>query len=254
MNRYVFFKSVRTYLPDNFKILLKAVRDYGFRALYQGIERLCPICMKSARRFRPTGRPMRTDAKCVHCTALERHRMLWVFIQRSTNLLNGSPKKLLHIAPEPCLESRLRNMFGMSYVTADLSSNKVNLKFDIIQLPHPDNSFDVVLCSHVFEHIPNDRAAMREIKRVLKPDGWAILLVPITVDHTIEDASITDPTERLRLFGQEDHVRRYGPDYIDRLRDAGFHVRVIRSHDFATNSEIVQFGLTRASGEIYYCT
>lgn len=95
---------------------------------------------------------------------------------------------------------------------------------------------------------------MREFYRILKSDGWAILLVPITAEKTFEDPSITEPEERFKIFGQEDHVRRYGPDYADRLSEAGFSVEVISVNDLFRNDEAIRMGLTPASGEIYYCT
>jgi hypothetical protein len=106
----------------------------------------------------------------------------------------------------------------------------------------------------VLEHVHDDRKAMREFVRVLKNDGWAIINVPIIAEETFEDPSIVDPQERLQAFGQEDHVRRYGPDYVDRLRDAGFEVAVTTVGDLTQEDEVIQMGLTRASGEIFFCT
>jgi len=128
------------------------------------------------------------------------------------------------------------------------------VKMDVTNIQFPNESFDVIYCSHVLEHIPDDRRAMREFCRVLKSDGWAILLVPVTSDQTFEDPSIVDPKERLKAFGQEDHVRRYGPDYIDRLSDAGFNVEMTKVSDLADSTEAVRMGLTPVSGDIYYCT
>jgi SAM-dependent methyltransferase len=128
------------------------------------------------------------------------------------------------------------------------------VRLDITEIDFPDESFDVVYCSHVLEHVPDDRKALAEIRRVLKPDGWAILLVPIDAAETIEDPSITDPGERLRLFGQGDHVRRYGPDYVERLHQAGFDVAVTSPPQLATPVEIASMGLTPASGEIFHCS
>jgi SAM-dependent methyltransferase len=93
------------------------------------------------------------------------------------------------------------------------------VRMDITDIQYPKDTFDVIYCSHVLEHVVDDRKAMREFHRVLRPDGWALLLVPITVEKTFEDPSVTDPEERLSVFGQEDHVRCYGPDYVERLRN-----------------------------------
>ena len=128
------------------------------------------------------------------------------------------------------------------------------VKMDITNIDYPDQSFDVIYCSNVLEHVQDDRKAMREFYRTLKSNGWAILLVPITVEETYEDPSIIEPKERLKVFGQEDHVRRYGPDFADRLREAGFSVEVTEVNDLVQNNEAVRMGLTPASGEIYYCT
>jgi SAM-dependent methyltransferase len=196
----------------------------------------------------------REDAQCVQCGALERHRLLWLFLQKRTNLFDGKPKKMLHVAPESCFESRFKEWLGGDYLTADLSSPRAMVKMDITDIQYADQSFDVIYCSHVLEHVPDDKQAMREFHRVLEHDGWAILLVPVTSEKTFEDPSIVDPRERLKAFGQEDHVRRYGPDYEERLRSAGFTVEITKAGDLASSSETVRMGLTPASGDIYYCT
>ena len=124
---------------------------------------------------------------------------------------------------------------------------------DITDIQYPDESFDVIYCSHVLEHVPDDKKAMREFLRVLKPNGWAMLLVPIIGEHTTEDLSITDPAQRAMLYGQEDHVRNYGRDYEDRLQEAGFEVTVISPECFMSTEEIVRMGITKAAGDIYIC-
>ena len=217
------------------------------------------MCGKSSRRFRQFGVVSlgvvpREDAECAHCYALERHRFLWLYLSEKTNLFDGTPKKTLHVAPESCLESRFKERLGDNYLTADLSAPRAMVKMDIMNIEYPDQSFDVIYCSHVLEHVQDDKRAMRELCRVLKNDGWAILLVPITSEKTFEDPSIVEPLERLKAFGQEDHVRRYGPDYVDRLREAGFRVEITKVHDLVQSDEAVRMGLTSASGEIYYCT
>jgi SAM-dependent methyltransferase len=160
---------------------------------------------------------------------------------------------MLHVAPESCFISRFKQAIGNGYLTADLFSKAVDVKMDICDIHYPDNTFDIIYCSHVLEHVPDDRKAMSEFQRVLKPDGWAVLLVPITAKQTVEDPSITDPHERSRVFGQEDHVRCYGPDYIERLRAAGFNVDCIKPVDFVSVNEIEHMGITEAAGELYYC-
>ena len=198
---------------------------------------------------------MREDAQCVRCGSLERHRLLWLFVQAKTDLFDGTPKRMLHVAPEPCLESRFRSRLGDGYVTADLFDPRAMVRMDITDIPFEDESFDVIYCSHVLEHVTEDRRAMREFVRVLKRDGWAILLVPVYDGETLEDVSVVDPEERIELFGQDDHVRRYGRrDYVERLRDAGFTVGISQVTDLTSPDEAVRMGLTSASGEIHFCT
>jgi SAM-dependent methyltransferase len=194
----------------------------------------------------------------VHCGALERHRLVWLFLEKKTDLLDGalegSAKQVLHVAPEVCFEPRLRSRLGSGYLTADLADPRAMLKLDITDIPYSDGSFDVIYCSHVLEHVLDDRQAMREFFRVLKDDGWAILLVPVLAAETVEDPSAVRPEDRLRLYGQEDHVRLYGLDYGDRLREAGFDVQVIGVADLVDPQSAVEMGLTPASGDIYFCT
>ena len=216
--------------------------------------RWCPVCEKASRKFQTYGIVPRKDAQCVHCGALERHRFVWVYFSRMTNLFDGTPKRMLHVAPEICFESKLRNQLGQGYITADLHNPRAMVKMDITDIQYPDGYFDIIYCSHVLEHVQDDKRAMREFYRVLKPDGWAILLVPITRNITFEDSSIVDRSERLRVFGQENHVRRYGTDYIDRLREAGFKVKISCVSDIFEKSDIVRIGLAKAKGNIFYCT
>ena len=124
---------------------------------------------------------------------------------------------------------------------------------DITNIHYSDNSFDIIYCSHVFEHIMDDQKAMRELARVLKPAGWAVLQVPVEVTKTFEDATIKDPLERQRLFGQSDHVRVYGPDYKDRLEDV-FNVDIVSYLDEFTPKVRIRYGLTIEKDDIYLCT
>lgn len=147
------------------------------------------------------------------------------------------------MAPEPCLERHLRRSLGSGYLTADLLDARVDVRMDLTDIQYPDGTFDVIYCSHVLEHIPDDRKAMRELYRVMAPGGWGMINVPITAPVTDEDPSVTDPAERLRRFGQEDHVRSYGPDYYDRQREAGFQVEVTSARDLAGTAELERYGI-----------
>ncbi len=152
---------------------------------------------------------------------------------------------MLHVAPEKMFKKLFRQKIGSGYLTADLYDPRVMVKMDIADIQYENESFDVIYCSHVLEYVPDDKQAIREFYRVLKSNGWAILLVPITLDKTCEDPSATDPKERLRLFGQEDHVRRYGPDFSKRLEDGGFNVETIMPVDFLSAEDIKRMGITR---------
>lgn len=219
-----------------------------------GKNRFCPVCGKSSGHFRRYGLVPREDAQCVHCKALERHRLVWLFMQKNTNLFDTAPKKMLHVAPEDCFESRFKELLGDGYVTADLFQPSVMVKMDVTEIPYEEQSFDVIICSHVLEHVSDDKKAMRELFRVLKNNGWAVLLVPIKGDKTLECPSIVKPEDRLKVFGQKDHVRTYGLDYIDRLCEAGFTVEVAEVSDIADREDAVRMGLTSGSGRIFYCT
>jgi SAM-dependent methyltransferase len=158
---------------------------------------------------------------CWRCGSLERHRLVSVWLGRNPRLLAGAPG-ILHIAPEPALRPLLEAA-ARRYVCGDRDRTFGELALDVTALPFEDATFDVVVCNHVLEHVPDDRAAMRELRRVLCPGGWALLLVPdVDAERTDEDPGLTDPEQREARFGQMDHVRRYGLDYVDRLSAAGF--------------------------------
>ncbi|MEJ2217489.1 MAG: methyltransferase domain-containing protein [Gemmatimonadota bacterium] len=194
---------------------------------YLGNRFICPCCGGRFRKLRPFGVRRRQNAWCPKCGSLERHRLLWLFLRDRTNLFSEDVR-LLHFAPEKVLQDLIAPLHNVDYTSADLDSPHAMTAVDIVDLPWAADTFDAILCSHVLEHVPDDRRAMRELLRVLKPGGWAILQVPVDRDRpgTYEDPAITSPEERERAFGQHDHVRVYGLDYADRLEEAGFAVNV----------------------------
>jgi ubiquinone/menaquinone biosynthesis C-methylase UbiE len=156
---------------------------------------------------------------------------------------------VLHVAPEPSLRAVLEKLSQLQYTTGDLLAQDVDVELDLTAIDFPDHTFDVVLCSHVLEHIPDDRRAMREIRRVLKPDGWALINVPSDPDRaqTYEDLSIVSPEARLERFGQDDHVRVYGAvDFVARLKEAGF--RVTKDPEAFSRGEIRRYRLAGDAG------
>jgi SAM-dependent methyltransferase len=221
--------------------------------LYHGRGRFCPVCEKNSRKFLAFGDPERRDASCPRCGALERHRLAWLYMSRHTDLFSGAARKMLHIAPEPFFASRLKKRLGKNYLSADLKSRRAMVRMDVTAIPFPDGAFDAIYCSHVLEHVADDRLALREFFRVLRHGAWAIILVPVGPGPTVEDPTIVSPAGRLKAFGQEDHVRRYGPDFSDRLEEAGFSVRVGRVNELFGADESSRMGLTAAAGDIYHC-
>jgi len=254
-------RTISSYAPDWLKPPARKLRAARVRIRNQlvrfanrGANRSCPVCRTDSRWFARFGDPLREDARCVHCGACERHRLVWLFFEQSTDLFDGRAKRVLHFAPEVCLEARLRSRIGDGYVTADLRDKRAMVAMDITDIPAPDESFDVIYCSHVLEHVPNDRKALQEIARTLKRGGWAVLLVPVIEAKTLEDPSIVDPAERLRVYGHPEHVRSYGPDFADRVREAGLEASVFYPRDLVPRSEQVRMGLaTSAAGEIFFC-
>lgn len=222
------FKTILNTIPRPF--LIKA--SYWVRPIIawwlKGDNFTDPIDGKSFRKFLPYGYGIqRENALSPSTLSLERHRLLWLFLQNDTTFFASKKnQKVLHIAPEQCFLDLFRQQKNIDYITADIESPIADVKADICDLPFEDNSFDVVFCNHVLEHIPDDTKAMQELYRVLKPNGMGIFQIPQDLSRatTFEDDTITDEKERAKIFGQYDHVRVYGRDYFNKLRSIGFTV------------------------------
>ena len=209
-----------------------------------------PIDGKGFRSFLPYGyENPRENVLSPSTLSLERHRLLWLYLQSETNFFSA-PLKVLHFAPEQPFYRRFRRLKNLDYTTTDLNSPLADVKADICHLPFDNNSFDVILCNHVLEHIPDDSKAMSEMLRVLKPGGWGVFQIPqdLKRKNTFEDNSITDKKERQRIFGQYDHVRVYGRDYFDKLRGIGFEVEEVDYTHILSENELDKYRL--AKGEI----
>lgn len=217
-------------------------RYQGWRL--RGTTYVCPCCGGSFRAMLPAGLARRSNARCPRCSSLERHRLIWLYLTRQTNFLS-TPLRVLDVAPEEFLQRKLHQLKNLDYLSIDLESGMAMRRMDVTQLEFPDDQFDVIFCNHVFEHIPDDAAAMRELYRVLKPNGFAILQTPIDRQRptTDEDPNITDQQERIRRFGQADHVRVYGLDFFERLRVAGWRVTDDAFVDTIASSDVKRFGL-----------
>ena len=215
---------------------------------HQGDAVHCPCCGGYFPGFISGGPCLRPNACCPRCGSLERHRLLWLYLQEKTGFFTQQ-LRVLHVAPESIFQETFKRLPNLHYISADIASPLAMVKMDITDIHFPDNTFDVILCSHVLEHIPDDRLAIRELFRVLKPGGWAILQVPIDMkrETTYEDPSITTAEGRKKHFGQEDHVRWYGNDFTQRLREGGFETEESNfSRQFDANT-IAKYGLIHDS-------
>ena len=216
----------------------------------------CPVCSKMEREFLPFGmmKVKRPAAKCSNCGSLERHRLIWLYFTEKTNLFKDKVR-MLHIAPEKCFVEIFKSAPNIDYVTADIVKGNAMVYMDIQDIQYPDEYFDVIYCSHVLEHVPDDRKAIKELARVLNKSGWAILQVPIkySFEETLEDPVINTPELRKKHYGLEDHLRQYGLDYDQRLRSAGFKVKTDKYLDIFSPKLSRIYSLPDKE-YIYFCT
>lgn len=244
------FKFILNTIPRPILIRLSYVVRPLITLLLKGNTFTDPIDGKSFKSFLPYGYgKQRNNVLSPSTLSLERHRLLWLFLKNKTDFFSKN-KKVLHFAPEQAFYKRFRSMKNLDYTTTDLESPLADVKADICDLPFSANEFDVILCNHVLEHIPDDTKAMQELYRVLKPNGMAILQIPqdLTRATTFEDDTITDRKERAKIFGQYDHVRIYGLDYFNKLRHIGFKVDEVDYTNSLTKDQIARYCL--ANGEI----
>src|SRR5215471_10377195 len=229
-------RILKNLIPERIRMwryaLYECARYFPELLLSLGFAIKCPFCGWRFRRMRPSGfsypilvqnrvvgATPRPNVVCPRCKSNDRERLLYLFLKNETRLLDDGGT-LLHVAPEPQIRRALMNCARVRYVSTDLHAKDAMVRADLLTLPLRDGSFNAVICNHVLEHVHDDRKAMREIRRVLNDGGWAILQVPIALalTRTVEDPGVTDPNERIRRFGQRDHVRMYAPDdYPTRL-------------------------------------
>ena len=194
----------------------------------------------------------RENVLCPYDLTLERHRLLWLYLNRETNFFTAENLKVLHIAPEQCFLPLFKKQKNLEYTTADLVSPIADLHFDLHDIPLDDNQYDVVFCNHVMEHVDDPMRCMSELNRVMKPGGWAIMQVPqdMNREETFEDKSITSPSEREKHYWQKDHVRLFGRDYPNYLEKAGFKMSEFDLNQAFDATEIEKFRLMQK--EILY--
>ena len=210
-------------------------RAVTFRPVRRGGHFNCPICGTSSAKFLPFGLFRRPRALCPVCGSVERHRFLWLYLQQHTTLLRGR-HRVLHTAPERCLSGRLRSLPNLHYRSVDRFDPAADIQADLGDLPLHDGEIDVVITSHVLEHIPDDRRAMAELARVLRPGGTAIVMVPFDpkMPETDEDPAHDTPAKRMAAYGHPFHYRIYGADLPDRLAAAGLSASRIDSRRMLT--------------------
>lgn len=231
-------KSIRLVLNAIPRPILQRVAGWAVPMLgviYAGKGRKCPICGCERRKFLPYGYgKVREDALCPKCLSLERHRLLWHYLMNNDKERERfqSLPTILHIAPEVCLMKEFKKMYKSapySYITADLESPLADMHFDVQAIPMKDENVDIIICNHILEHVESDHKALTELYRIMRKGGMGVMLAPIDYsrDNTFEDDTITDPKQRAEVFGQYDHRRIYGKDYLTRLAAAGFEAEEI---------------------------
>jgi SAM-dependent methyltransferase len=229
--------QLKQVLPHSVKMAIKL-------AVYKGDKYSCPFCGYNARKLAPIGYDFPVliekkvvgagtrNASCYKCGSSDRERLIYIYLKDHLKIFEN-PKgfHILHMAPEKNLTYALKDKGFGSYICGDLFTEGYSYpahvqSMDVLNIPFKDKSFDLILCNHLLEHVPNDKKAMSELLRVLKVGGKAILQVPISLNskETFEDFSITGSAEREVAFGQHNHIRIYGQDYADRLSSAGFKV------------------------------
>jgi len=229
---------------------------------YKGNMFYCPYCKNSFRKFLPgvfnfpvlyekqvVGGGYRENLICPRCYSKDRDRLFYLFLKDKTTIFKEE-QKIFHVAPEGCLRTLLTSLpniectAGVKYLEGYYYDRMTNL-VDITELPYEDDFFDAVICSHVLEHIPDDKKAIKEVFRVLKPGGFAILHVPISkiLQITFEDSSIDSPEEREIAFGQFDHVRIYGQDFKTRVENVGFTLRLFNPYKEKWYDDIEKYAL-----------
>ena len=237
-----------------FKEIIKKALN---QIIYFGFNYVCPMCGYKARKLMPAGLyERRANAMCPKCTSLERHRFLYLHLNRHLDQNKNKNFKVLHFAPEKCFIKKLSSLDSLSYYTSSYpKKGKANFNFDVTNIEMNDNSFDILILNHVLEHVEDDITALNEIKRVLKPNGICLIMVPLSGEkYTFEDENIITPEERTKYFGQYDHVRFYGLDFKEKLQSVFNNVN-IHTIDDIDKKFVEKYRLVNTSGvfEPIYC-
>lgn len=222
------YKFLLNTLPRPLLIRLSYLFKKFAPLIYKGNAVECPVCERSFSTFLSYGSRTahRENVLCPYDLTLERHRLMWLYLKDHSTFFTAPHLEVLHIAPEQCFHKKFKAQKNLAYLTGDLVSPIADLHFDLHNIPLEDNRFDVVFCNHVMEHVEDALQCMRELHRVMKPNGWGIMQVPQDLSRatTYEDKTITSPEQREIHYWQKDHVRLFGRDYPQWLEKAGFQV------------------------------
>lgn len=251
-------KKLYKFLLNNLPRPLLIRLSYPFKKiapiLYKGNKVECPVCERSFSKFLSYGSDSvhRENVLCPYDLTLERHRLMWLYLKNASNFFTAEKLDVLHIAPEQCFHKLFKQQKNLNYLTGDLVSPIADLHFDLHAIPLEDNRFDVVFCNHVMEHVDDALQCMKELFRVMKPGGWAIMQVPqdTTRTTTYEEKSIVTPEDREKHYWQKDHVRLFGMDYPNWLEKAGFTVEIYDFKSSITKEKIERYRLME--NEIFY--
>ncbi len=240
-------KYILKFLPRKFLIKYSFLITPILRIIFRGKKYTDPIDDSNYSKFLSYGyKTVRKNALCPGTLSLERHRLLWLYLDRETNFLSSN-LKVLHVAPEQVFYKKFKKLKNWEYFTFDLNSPIADIKGDLISTNFKDEYFDLIICNHVLEHIEDDKSALDEMYRILKYNGISILQVPINVKraNTFEDLSIKSKIQREKYFGQYDHVREYGLDFKDRVEQAGFKVEMINYSKKISQDLVIKYGLMK---------
>ena len=240
-------KYILKFLPRKFLIKYSFLITPILRIIFHGKKYTDPIDGSNYSKFLSYGyKTVRKNALCPGTLSLERHRLLWLYLDKETDFLNSN-LKVLHVAPEQVFYKKFKKLKNWEYFTFDLNSPIADIKGDLISTNFKDEYFDLIICNHVLEHIEDDKSALDEMYRILKYNGISILQVPINVkrENTFEDLSIKSKIQREKYFGQYDHVREYGLDFKDRVEQAGFKVEMINYSTKISQDLVIKYGLMK---------
>jgi SAM-dependent methyltransferase len=255
---------LQKYIPH---ALWKTLTHAYMNIKLMGSTYTCPLCGRSYRKFYAAGFDFpvlreldvvgggfRENVRCPGCNSGDRERLFFLYM-RDVLKVETAKLTILQVAPEESVQKVLKSLKNISHESVDLDSPRADKKMDVQNLLYASETFDIVICNHVLEHIIDDLRAMRELHRVLKKGGTAILQVPIshTLTETFEDSSVQTASDRERVFGQSDHVRIYAQDYEERLRTCGFSVQAI-PYAHVVGEELTRKYALNPRENLYVCT